>query len=246
MQRLADENLTASARGSSAGTTIQRARPTIATQASPSVEVGGQLTDTAVVSGRVNPVAGATVDFILYGPDDANCAGQPIFQSLARPVDASGRAVSDPYVPTARGTYRWRAFYSGDANNEPVAGACNAANENVVVTPPSTSTSGGPPTVRPPRITVNDTPGSGGRCTESNFTLRVNARSAGLRSVRVTLDGKTIAKSKQAKFKVRVKAKAKRFGRHVIRIIANGRGGRTVRVLEFRRCGRPEQPRFVG
>ncbi len=245
-QRLDQENLTGSARGSSAGTTILRARPTIATQASPSVRVGGQLTDTAVVSGRVNPVAGATVDFILYGPDDANCAGPPIFQSLARPVDADGRAVSDPYVPTAPGTYRWRAFYSGDANNEPVAGVCNAANENVVVTPPGTSTSGGPPTVRPPRITVNDTPGSGGRCTESNFTLRVNARSAGLKSVRVTLDGKTIAKSKQAKFKVRVKAKAKKFGRHVIRIIANGRGGRTVRVLEFRRCGRPVQPRFVG
>ena len=61
-----------------------------------------------------------------------------------------------------------------------------------------------------------------------------------------SLDGKTIAKSKQAKFNVRVHAKAKKFGRHVIRIIARGAGGRTVRVLEFRRCGRPVQPRFVG
>ena len=237
---------TAFARGSSVGTTVQRAQPAIATQASASVEVGGQLTDTAVVSGRVNPVNGATVDFRLYGPDDASCAGTPIFQSLARPVDGAGRAVSDPYVPAAPGTYRWIAAYSGDANNEPVTGRCNDANENVIVTPPTTNTSGGPPTARPPRITVSDVPGQGGRCTGSNFKLRVNTRAAGLKSVRVTLDGKTIATSKKAKFSIRVHAKAKKFGRHVIRIIANGKGGRTVRVLEFRRCGRPVQPRFVG
>ena len=85
-----------------------------------------------------------------------------------------------------------------------------------------------------------------GRCTGSNFKLKVNARATGLKSVRVTLDGKTIARSKKAKFTVRVRAAARKFGRHVIRIIANGAGGRTVRVLEFQRCGRPVQPRFVG
>ena len=40
---------------------------------------------------------------------------------------------SAAFTPTSAGTYRWRAFYSGDANNVAVAGACNAANENVVV-----------------------------------------------------------------------------------------------------------------
>ena len=234
-QQLEATGLTASARGSSAGLTVLRARPAIATQASESVEVGGRLTDTAVVTGRVNPVAGATVDFRLYGPGDANCTEPPVFQSLGRPVGADGRAVSEPYTTTAAGTHHWVASYSGDANNEPVSGACNDADENVVVT------------ARPPRITTGDVPGSGGgRCTESNFTLRVNARAAGLRGVKVTLDGKTIATSKRAKFKVRVKAKARKFGRHVIRIVARGAGGRTVRVLEFRRCGRPQQPRFVG
>ncbi len=65
--------------------------------------------------------------------------------------------------------------------------------------------------------------------------------------MRVTLDGKTIARSKQGEVHgPGAAAKAKKFGRHVIRIIANGAGGRTVRVLEFRRCGRPVQPRFVG
>ena len=93
---------TAFARGTSVGTTVHRAQPAIATQASASVEVGGQLTDTAVVSGRVNPVNGATVDFRLYGPDDASCAGPPIFQSLARPVDGAGRASPTRTSPPRR------------------------------------------------------------------------------------------------------------------------------------------------
>jgi hypothetical protein len=240
--------LTGFGRGTSAGTTVLRAQPAIATTASPSVTLGGQISDTAVVTGRVNPVAGATVDFRLFGPDDATCAGNPIFQSAGRPVDADGRAASEAFTPTVAGTYRWVASYSGDANNAPVSGACNDANENVVVTPPPrTSTQSTPPNaVRPPRIGVSDVPGQGGRCTGSNFKLKVNARATGLKSVRVTLDGKTIARSKKAKFTVRVRAAARKFGRHVIRIIANGAGGRTVRVLEFRRCGRPVQPRFVG
>ena len=63
--------LTAFARGSSFGTTVHRAAPVIATMASPNIPLGGQLADTAVVSGLVNPVAGATVDFRLYGPERA-------------------------------------------------------------------------------------------------------------------------------------------------------------------------------
>ncbi len=110
-----------------------RAQPTIATNASGDVSLGGQITDNATVSGRVNPVAGATVTFDLYGPDDATCAGAIAFTStVAYPV-AGGAVTSGAYTPTAAGVYRWRATYSGDANNDPVTGACNAANENVTV-----------------------------------------------------------------------------------------------------------------
>ena len=113
------------------GTTILRARPAIATAASPSVTLGGQVTDTAVVSGRVNPVAGATVDFLLYGPDDATCAGAPDVPVTGAAGGRERGRDSEPFTPAAPGTYRWRAFYSGDANNEPVSGACDDANENV-------------------------------------------------------------------------------------------------------------------
>jgi hypothetical protein len=115
---------------------VTKVTPTIATTASPNVAVGaGQLTDTAIVGGRVNPVAGATIDFLLYGPNDATCAGAPVFSALNVPYPVAGGPVTSPaFTPTTAGTYRWRATYSGDANNTLVAGACNDANENVDVT----------------------------------------------------------------------------------------------------------------
>ncbi len=94
------------------------------------------MTDTALVLGRVNPQPGATINFALYGPDDATCVGPPLFQSINVPYPVSGGAVSSAALaPAAPGTYRWRATYSGDANNLPVAGPCNDARENVVVRP---------------------------------------------------------------------------------------------------------------
>ena len=94
--------------------------------------VGGQLiSDTATVSGGTNPTG--TVTFKLYGPDDATCANAPIFTSANRPL-SGGTATSAAFMTTQVGTYRWRATYNGDANNNAVAGACNAANENVDVT----------------------------------------------------------------------------------------------------------------
>ena len=223
--------LTASARGTSPGVTVNRATPLIATVASPPIVLGGQLTDTATVSGLV-ATTGGTVDFRLYGPNDANCAGTPIFESLGVPLGADGRATSAPFTPKRAGDYRWRAFYSGDANNNPVAGGCNEANENVTVT--------GPPT-----ITVQ-TERRSGPCLVTRFTMRVRVAATGLRNVRVTLDGKTIRRTKKARFTLRVRARGLRGGRHVLKVIATGAGGRSTRSASFRRCGRPQLPRFVG
>jgi hypothetical protein len=223
--------LTASARGTTQGMTVNKHTPSIATTASGTINVGGQLTDTAVVSGLVNP-SGGTVDFRLYGPDDATCERPPVFESLGRPLDANGAAVSAPFTPAAGGVYRWRAFYSGDANNNPVAGECNAANESTLVI--------GPPTVTVETVTRR------GRCVVTKFTLRVRVRAEGLKNVRVTLDGKTIKRSKQARFTLRVRTRALRSGRHVLRVVARSTGGRDVKVATFKRCGAPSLPRFVG
>jgi hypothetical protein len=222
--------LTASARGSSLGTTVHKATPGMATAASGDITVGGQLADTATVTGLVNPVGG-TVDFRLYGPGDATCSRPPVFESLGQPLAAGGTATSAPFTPTRPGVYRWRAFYSGDANNEAVSGACNGANENVTVT-------------GPPSITVQTE--RRGKCVWTKFTLKVSVAARGLTGVRVTLDGKTIKRSKRARFTLKVRTRALRSGRHVLRVIATSAGGRSARSTSFRRCGAPVLPRFVG
>lgn len=112
-------------------TTVNQAAPAITTTASPNTTLGaGTLTDTATLSGGASPTQ--TITFTLFGPNNATCAGAPVFTS-SRPVTANGNYTSAPFTPTAPGTYRWIASYSGDPNNAPVAGRCNDANENVDV-----------------------------------------------------------------------------------------------------------------
>jgi hypothetical protein len=111
------------------------ATTTLSTQASPSVALGAAISDSATLSGG-GTGGGAptgTITFNLYGPNDATCTGAAIFTS---PVVVNGNGVyaSLPFTPSAVGTYRWIANYSGDANNTATANACNAANESVVVT----------------------------------------------------------------------------------------------------------------
>ena len=110
---------------------VNQGAPTISTMASPSVQVGGQISDTATLAGGANPTGDIT--FTLFGPDNATCTGDPIFTSTVT-VNGNGSYTSAAFTPTAPGTYRWVAVYSGDPNNAPVTSPCNAPNEIVVVT----------------------------------------------------------------------------------------------------------------
>ena len=65
-------------------------------------------------------------------------------------------------------------------------------------------------------------------------------------SVKVKLDGKTIKTSEKARFTLRVKALNLPRGRHTLKVVARGAGGRTVQRATFFRCKRPALPRFVG
>jgi hypothetical protein len=72
--------------------------------------------------------------FRLYGPDDATCANAARFTSPTIAVSGNGTYASTPsFTPTTAGTWRWRASYSGDANNNAVTGPCNDAGENVSI-----------------------------------------------------------------------------------------------------------------
>jgi hypothetical protein len=144
-------NLSNAARATSAGTTVLRSTPrAITTIASPGGEVN-QLTDQATVTGLVNPVAGATVTFKLFGPNTApNCAaGTEVFSSQ-KVVTLSGTtatATSDAFPSPVLGGYRWIATYDGDLNNAPISGLCGEATETLTVGPPPKTP---PPGTTPP------------------------------------------------------------------------------------------------
>jgi uncharacterized repeat protein (TIGR01451 family) len=140
-------------------TAVVAAAPTLTTQASGSVLLGGSISDTATLSGGVMPTG--TIAFYAYGPDDSTCGGSPAFVSTAD-VNGNGQYNSGPFVPGAPGTYRFVANYEGDEKNKAVITACNDANESVVVTAPTptpTATATATATATPsPTATATATP----------------------------------------------------------------------------------------
>ena len=116
---------------------VNKASPGIATSATTgaALSIGTAIHDTATLSGGFAPLTG-TVTFTLYGPGDINCSNGAIFTSANIAV-VSGSATSGNYTTTAAGTYRWKASYSGDSNNNGVDSACNDLNEASVIQPSS-------------------------------------------------------------------------------------------------------------
>ena len=112
------------------------ADPTLTTTATATAEVGGSISDTAVLAGGVDPTGSIT--FNLYGPADATCAGPAVFTST-KPVTGNGSYTSDSFTPAAPGTYLWTASYSGDGNNVAATSPCNAAGESSVVSTATTT-----------------------------------------------------------------------------------------------------------
>ncbi|HEX7154624.1 MAG TPA: hypothetical protein VF618_24275 [Thermoanaerobaculia bacterium] len=106
------------------------ATPTLTGTTSAMVPVGANLTNTATLSGGNNPAGSIT--FQLFGPDNADCSGVPIF-TTSENVAGNGQYVSDPFIPQVPGVYRWVLRYNGDGLNNPVSTACNAPNSVVTV-----------------------------------------------------------------------------------------------------------------
>ncbi|GAC1375086.1 MAG: hypothetical protein NVSMB32_18090 [Actinomycetota bacterium] len=122
--------LPASGQGTSI-TTIAPATPTLNTQASPTVALGGSIKDTATLAGGVNPTG--TISFTFFGPDTANCTETPALSPAPVAVSGNGVYTSPPVTPVATGTYRTIATYSGDVSNAPVTTACLDVKEAVIV-----------------------------------------------------------------------------------------------------------------
>ena len=124
--------------------TVIKAKPAIVTLASGdhatpnTVNIGSAISDTATLSGGYSPTG--TISFNLFGPGDLDCTGTPIAGAAStKTVTGNGDYTSDAYTPPNMGKYRWIASYSGDTNNDPVAGKCNDAHEDVIVKPATPS-----------------------------------------------------------------------------------------------------------
>src|SRR5439155_1954184 len=74
-----------------------------------------------------------TIALFPYTTVFRSCTGASAFTNT-KAASGNGHYQSDLFTPTQAGTYRWVTSYSGDANNNAVASACNAPNESVVVT----------------------------------------------------------------------------------------------------------------
>ncbi|MEY2494848.1 MAG: large repetitive protein [Verrucomicrobiota bacterium] len=127
--------------GTSNAIAVGKSSPTISTQASAGVNLGsGTISDSATLAGGASPTGSIT--FKLYGPNDGTCGNAPIFTSAAIPVSGNATYNSGNFTPTVSGTYRWIASYSGDSSNNAVTGACNDANESVIVSKANPAISG--------------------------------------------------------------------------------------------------------
>ena|SRR5215210_3436847 len=98
-----------------------------------------------------------------------------------------------------------------------------------------------------PTISVGGVRASG--CLRTSFSARVRIRDASkLRRVVVSVDGRTVKRTKSKRFSVSIRAQDMRSGSHTLRVLAvDAHGNRRVASAAFRRCSPPViAPVFTG
>lgn len=108
---------------------VEKATPELSGQASEGVLLGQSIDDAARLSGGYHP--DGSVTFQVFGPNDPTCQSALFVSDVD--VDGSHTYRSGTYIPTAAGTYRWSARYSGDANNESDVAGCSDHSQSVTV-----------------------------------------------------------------------------------------------------------------
>lgn len=83
--------------------------------------LGSPISSTATLEESNKP--GGSITFYAYPPGDPNCAGVPEFTKQVA-VDSDATAKSGNFIPAVTGTYRWRAYFSGDQYHWEVNGTC--------------------------------------------------------------------------------------------------------------------------
>ena len=134
--------------------TVIQKTPAISSLATDGGVPGDKISDTSTLLGAYLPTAG-TVTFKLYGSGDPTCENEPLFTSTVA-ISPTGTATSGEFTAVLAGTYHWIASYSGDANNDAVAGTCGAEHESTTISKfnPEISTSLSAEQAEGARITV--------------------------------------------------------------------------------------------
>jgi hypothetical protein len=109
--------------------------PSVSTQASGSVTVGGSISDTATVSGGYSPTG--TVTFNLYS--NSAGSGTPLVTDANVPLQ-NGSATSTGYTTTHTGTDYWVATYNGDSNNSSESSGASSEPVSIGKASPSITT----------------------------------------------------------------------------------------------------------
>ena len=156
-------------------TNTMKGTPVLTTTAATPVTIGTNINDVAHLSGGLGILSG-TISFEVFAPSDPIC-NIPI-SVAGGVVNGAGDYTSANYLTTGTGDYRWRAYYSGDANNNPVSTACNDAGETSTVNKASPTISTTPSAGGVIGVTLNDTATlAGGYSPTGNVTFRLYAPS---------------------------------------------------------------------
>lgn len=155
--------------------TVPRSTPSLTQVASAGGPAGTtEVTDQVTLSGGTTDATG-TVTFRLWS--DSSCLVPFGSASVVAVSGANGSVVtSGSLTPTSTGTFRWTAWYSGDADNEPASTACGAVGSTVDITPALLAFSTiGSPTVATSNITSTVAYPAGTVANDLLFLIEINA-----------------------------------------------------------------------
>jgi Ca2+-binding RTX toxin-like protein len=153
--------------------TVTKVGPTLTTAAGGSIVIGtgDKLSDSAVLSGGLNPTG--TISFTLASPGNSSVYTNVVTVNGNGTYDTSAGSNPGGHLPTVAGTYTWQATYSGDANNATATDDGQDESQTVAGAPTTTTiTSDTPdPTVVGQAVLVSYSVVSGAGTPTGNVTV---------------------------------------------------------------------------